>query len=128
MYKNGYKEFYDKWVASGYKKNLKPSVDRLDDFKGYSLDNIKLGTWKDNKKHQVKDILNGTGTSGKKCKKVLCFDVKMNLIATYVSYSSARRIVGYVFEKRLKSHTPDRNGYIWYYEEDYLKLTQKENL
>ena len=38
----------EEYKASGGKKDLKPSVDRLDDSRGYSLDNIQLGTWKDN--------------------------------------------------------------------------------
>ena len=41
---------YDNWVESGYEKNLKPSVDRLDDYKSYSFDNIQLTTWEENNK------------------------------------------------------------------------------
>ena len=42
-------ELFDAWVLSGYKSSLKPSVDRLDDYKGYSLDNIQIMTWAENK-------------------------------------------------------------------------------
>jgi len=115
LYKNNFKSLYDKWVKSGFKKDLKPSVDRIDDFKGYSFDNIKLGTWKENKEHQTVDILNGTGISGKRCKAVECYKDGV-LIKKYISHSSARRDVGYSIERALKSGRPDRqNGYMWRY-------------
>lgn len=42
-------KLYKKWKKSGYKKMLSPSVDRLDDSKGYSFDNIQLLSWQQNK-------------------------------------------------------------------------------
>jgi len=39
---------YLAWVASGYKQHLNPSIDRLDNSKGYSFDNIRLVTWGEN--------------------------------------------------------------------------------
>ena len=53
------------WKDSGYNKMFKPSIDRLDDSKGYSFDNIQLVTWGYNiskgshKKKKVVSILNG---------------------------------------------------------------------
>lgn len=73
LYKNDFKKLYDRWVESGYDKNLKPSIDRLEDFKPYTFDNIKLGTWQENKNHQYEDIINGVGTGGMRCKPVQCF-------------------------------------------------------
>ncbi len=119
LYKHDFKKLYKVWVKSGYKKNLKPSIDRKNDFKGYSFSNIKLGTWKENMKHQVNDIANGIGTSGKRCKPVLCYDKKHRLIAEYVSYNGARRLVGYCMWKSLKTGKPDKkNGYYWRYKYD----------
>lgn len=40
---------YSNWVASNYSKNLAPSVDRLDDSLPYSLSNIQLMTWEENR-------------------------------------------------------------------------------
>jgi len=37
-------ELYTAWVSSDYLKDLKPSVDRDDDYKSYSLDNIQVMT------------------------------------------------------------------------------------
>ena len=43
-----FQELFDKYIESGFDSWLKPSVDRLDDNKGYSFDNIQLITWKEN--------------------------------------------------------------------------------
>ncbi len=39
---------FDNWVASNYKKCLRPSVDRIDANKPYTEDNIQLMTWQEN--------------------------------------------------------------------------------
>lgn len=114
--KNGFDALFSEWVKSGYKTPLKPSVDRLDDFKGYSLDNIQLGTWQDNRNHQAQDIINGCGTSGRRCKPVLKLDNRMVIISKYVSYNSAVRDVGYSLEYQIKNKKPCRNGFYWSYE------------
>ena len=41
-------KFFELWhnfILSDYKKNLAPSFDRIDDSKGYSLDNLQLMSW-----------------------------------------------------------------------------------
>lgn len=119
LYDNGFKEIYDKWIDSGKRKELKPSVDRIDDFKGYSLENIKLGTWLENRKHQYDDILNGKGTSGKRCKRLYKFDSNFNLLKEYVSYNSAVRCMGYSLEYQIKKKTKCRNGFYWSYSKEF---------
>lgn len=122
LYKNNFKQLFDNWVASGYKKNVKPSVDRINDYKPYSFNNIKLGTWLDNHNHLIDDILNGVGKSGKRCKAIMQFFNK-GLIAQYASYSFAKRTVGYSFERLINTGKPDRkNKFVWYYKEFYDKL------
>ena len=115
LYKNGFKELYDIWKSCNYDKKLKPSCDRQNDFKKYSLDNIKLTTWDNNKKNQITDIYMGRSTSGKMCKKLLQFDSNKNLIAEYVSFSSARRAMRYTMEYSIRSGKKDRNGFYWMY-------------
>lgn len=115
LYANGFKHLYDDWISSGMKKGLKPSVDRIDDFKGYSFDNIKLGTWDQNRHHQISDIRNGTGTGGLRCKPVEKLDSNGNCICMYVSYSSASRDVGYSLEYPIKHGTKCRGGFYWRY-------------
>lgn len=41
-------DIFDAWVASDFQKSLSPSIDRLDDYKSYSLSNIRLVTWQEN--------------------------------------------------------------------------------
>ena len=48
MYANSYEELFDNWASSDYDAMLKPSVDRLDSYKGYTYNNIQLGTWRQN--------------------------------------------------------------------------------
>jgi hypothetical protein len=119
LYINNFKYYYDNYVKSGYKKEFKPSVDRVNDFKHYTFDNIKLGTWKDNFNHFIQDIINGTGTGGIRAKKTLQFKGS-NLIAQYVSYSAAVRVIGYSFDHVINTHKEDKNGYLWFYDE-YFK-------
>jgi len=54
-----FKKLYDNWVKSGYDKWLKPSVDRIDNYKGYCFDNIQLVTWKENYEKGHADRKNG---------------------------------------------------------------------
>ena len=116
LYDNGYKNLFDKWVESGMKKDMKPSCDRIDTLKGYSFDNIVLGTWEQNRKAQYSDIINGVGTSGRRCKPVLQFNSMMNITARYPSFSEAKRCVGYSMERAIRSGNIDRNGFYWKYE------------
>ncbi len=52
-------ELYDKWIASGYSKMQSPSCDRLDDYKPYTFDNLRLVTWQENKDKSHEDRKNG---------------------------------------------------------------------
>ncbi len=102
---NGFDGLFKAWVESGHKNPLKPSVGRIDDLKGYYLDNIRLGTWQDNRDHQANDIRNGIGTSGKRCKQLLKLNENLEVVCEYVSYSSASRDVGYSVEDQHKKGT-----------------------
>ncbi len=116
-YINGFKNLYDNWVKNNFDKNLKPSEDRKNDFKLYAFDNIRLGTWQENKNHQYDDIKNGTGTSGLRCRAVLQYDINKRFIAKYISFSEARRINGFSMERSLKNGRPDtKTKSYWTYE------------
>lgn len=43
---------YDMWVLSGYQREFKPSVDRIDDNLGYTEYNIQLLSWRENAEKQ----------------------------------------------------------------------------
>lgn len=116
LYNNNFKKLYDNWVLSNFNKMMKPSIDRLDDYKPYTFENIRLVTWQDNKNHQINDVLNGTGKSGKICKSVIQIDYNGNILAEYHSFSFARKMVGYSMEKNIKNGKPSKkDGTYWRY-------------
>jgi len=41
-------DMFDRWVESEYSRWLSPSVDRINDYIGYTMDNIQLMVWQDN--------------------------------------------------------------------------------
>lgn len=88
------KEFhtlYDKWVLEDYPTALKPSLDRLDDYKGYSLDNIRIVTANTNVKRYYSDAINGINT--KSAKPVKQYSLDGEYIKTFHSLSAAARSV-----------------------------------
>ena len=105
--KDSFSSMYNTWVESGYNKLLTPSIDRLDDFKGYSIDNIQLVTWSDNKQKQHNDIRLGRSTSGKAhCKAVV------NKGIFYHSQAEASRITG-VSQKYISKACNDTGNTLW---------------
>ena len=109
-------ELFDKWVASGYLKDLKPSIDRLDDYKGYSFDNIQLMTWEENRLKGYSDRKNGK--NNKLSKAVLQYDKSGNYINEFCSVNKAGRKTGISIGNISKCCKENRNsagGYIWKY-------------
>ena len=78
---SNFKELYNNWIKSSYQKDLIPSVDRLDDDKGYSFDNIQLITWKENRQKEC----------DKRKKKVNQYTIEGKYIKTWESYREAER-------------------------------------
>lgn len=83
---------YDKWVDSNYNTDYKPSVDRIDDYKSYTLDNIQLTTSFKNIDRSYKDKINGI--NNKQSKAVLQFDLNGNFIKEFYSQAQAARDLG----------------------------------
>lgn len=79
-------ELHAAWVASGYNTSLSPSCDRLNDYKGYSFDNIQLITWGENL--AKKDI------SGKELKPVTQLSFENKVLAYYPSTRIAEKETG----------------------------------
>jgi hypothetical protein len=50
-------KIYWDYLDAGFDKNLKPSIDRLDVFRGYTFDNIQITTYKDNRDKGDKEKL-----------------------------------------------------------------------
>tara|TARA_R110000824_G_scaffold321983_1_gene508765 strand:+ start:252 stop:833 length:582 start_codon:yes stop_codon:yes gene_type:complete len=57
---------YCNWVVGGYKKEYSPSFDRLDDYKGYSFDNIQIMYWFENDSKGRLDRKNGVNNKHSK--------------------------------------------------------------
>ena len=118
LYKHGFKKLYDEWVESGYIKDKKPSVDRLDDFKPYLFDNIRLVTWRKNRQKQYNDTLNANGTSGKKCKAVRQYSKDGELIAEFISAAASARSTGIDvrgISRAATGRTKTSGGFVWKY-------------
>lgn len=94
LYSNGFEDIFSKWERGGYTKKQKPSVDRINDFKPYTLDNIILTTWEQNAIHQYRDMRNGAGTGGARCKSVAQRSIDGRFIAMYFSQNEAFRQTG----------------------------------
>ncbi len=59
-------KLYLDWVVSGYNKMKVPSIDRLDDYKPYTFDNIQLMNWEENDLKGKSDRLNGVNNKNKR--------------------------------------------------------------
>jgi hypothetical protein len=87
-----FEHMYMDWVNSGYKTKLRPSADRLNNSKGYSLDNIQLVTWGENKKLAYKMIREGIIKHRQK--RVQGTDIDTDIPTEYSSVSEAYRQTG----------------------------------
>lgn len=82
---------YAKWVDSGHNTDFKPSVDRLDDYLPYALNNIQLTTVKENVDRYPRDAVSGINT--KSATPVMQLSLQGDYIQTFYSYSEAARVV-----------------------------------
>lgn len=85
-------ELYDKWVESGYFKGNKPSVDRINDYVGYTMDNIQLMTFKQNLDKSHQDKINGKNT--KQCRAVVGTIKGTEESTVFYSVAEASRVTG----------------------------------
>ena len=119
------KEFhalYDNWKNGGYKKDDKPSCDRISDYKPYTLYNLQLGTWFSNRMRYYEDVKTGINT--KATKAILQFNKQGEFVKEHYSMAQAAREVGispvgisYCFSGRSKT----AGGYLWKLKETILQ-------
>lgn len=119
---NKWTSLYDDWIQCECQKRLTPSIDRIDELKTYSLDNIRLTTWEENDRMGSLNIRNGTGRGGKRCRAVAQYDLGGNLIKIYHSFAAAGRETGLkhkVIWKCAAGILKTAYGFTWkYYGED----------
>jgi len=89
---NNFEYLYNNWKNNDYEKMMSPSVDRINDYKGYSLENISLTTWNENKKRSHEDSKNGI--NNKNNKSVYMIDLNMNKKMKFHSVMDAHRNTG----------------------------------
>ena len=81
---------YDNWKRLDFQRDYAPSVDRKDDYIGYTIDNIQLMIWKENNEKYDKDKINGT--NNKHNKSVDKFNIDGTFICNYHSIMEAERV------------------------------------
>ncbi len=86
-----FKTLFKEWEMSGYEKYYKPSVDRIDNYKSYTFDNIQLMTWREHLEKTSSDIYHGINT--KTLRAVISIDDK-GCETEYFSMSEAERQTG----------------------------------
>ncbi len=105
---------YDNWKRLDYQKDYVPSVDRKDDYIGYTMDNIQLMTWKENLKKAGKDRKDGT--SNKLNKTVYQYSKDGDFIDKYYSIHKAERVSG-VDDSNIsavcKGNRKSAGGFVW---------------
>jgi len=88
---DNFQYLWENWVKSDFKSGLIPSIDRLDNSKGYNFENISLTTWDEN--NQNARISQSKGELNSSCKiiPVLQYDKNNNFIKKFHSMSEAKR-------------------------------------
>lgn len=104
---------YDLWVASGYEKYTRPSVDRLDDYASYNLSNIQLLTWEANNQKNYASRMDGSNNKQSLAVDMLSLDGEF--IERFYSVSEAARrfngvpsnIIGAIQQRTTRVKKPD---------------------
>lgn len=114
-YSKVYSELFDNWVKSGYDRNLAPSIDRLDDYKGYTSENIRMVTWKENLDKSHKD--RKEGRNNKQSKAIIHIN-KEGIKNKYYSTMYASRVTGIPCKKIQDVLAGRRKSYkgLWMFE------------
>lgn len=111
-----FKVLYENWVKSDYNKLKKPSIDRINDYKFYSFDNIQLITWEENFKKYNKDKIQEINC--KQLSSVCQYDLENNLIRSYNSILSAQKYTGILsphISRVCRGIRKSAGGFVWKY-------------
>jgi len=121
---DNFEQLYVNWEKSGFDRNLTPSVDRLDDYKGYSFGNIRLVTWRENMMKGNSDRVNGINNKANYL--VVGFNLKENIEFEYHSINEAERQTGICQSNIVACCKGKRNtagGYVWNYKNERKRMT-----
>ena len=114
---------YDNWKRLDFQTNYRPSFDRKDDSIGYTMSNIQLMTWGENKAKADADQRSGKLKNGVNPQKpILQFSKDMELLGEYVSTMDGERQTG-VKACGINLAANGKRKYagkcIWIYKENY---------
>lgn len=115
-------ELLENYKNSGFNKNLNPSIDRIDDYKSYYLENLQLITWQENnlKGRLSKKNKEQCSNMAKKIwsKKVSQRDLDGNIIQIFESVHEVERQLGYDASLIARACRLNKisKGYRWKYE------------
>lgn len=118
-----YVKLFKNWIDSGCNKNLKPSFDRINPKIGYTLENIKLLTWGENRKKAdwEKSFIYTTP--------VVMYDINGNFIREFGSTKEANMITG-IRQSGITSCCQGRykhaGGYIFKYRGDKFRCRKNK--
>jgi len=105
---------YTNWCNCGYIKSMKPSIDRLDDNKGYSFDNIQVMTWAENREKEFRD--HKSGKLDYDLKKVSQFSISGGFIRDFMSVNEAGRQTSVAYQNISKcciGNLKSAGGFRW---------------
>ena len=114
---------YNDWVESGFNTMLVPSVDRLNDYETYCLNNIRLTTWKVNKEKGYLDRVKGINT--KLSKPVQQFTLEGNFIKEFFSQKEAELKTGVkqCYISRCCNNIRNKaGGFIWKFKAETMEI------
>lgn len=88
-----FNDIHSAWIESGHKKDLVPSCDRINDYEGYTLENIRLTSWLENRERSSRDRV--SGVNNKVSKAVIKIDSESDEeIERFHSIKEAARSIG----------------------------------
>ena len=104
------------WIESDYDIWLKPSIDRLEDNLGYTFDNIKIVTWKENNDKSHRDTRSGKLRN--QLKPIAQYSLDGTHIADHISASEAARTIKFYqanISKACNKQAKTAGGFLWKY-------------
>lgn len=109
---------YERWLLKDCKSKYVPSVDRKNDYVGYTLSNIRLTTWGRNERKGNRD--RKLGKNNKTNKSVLQLSKKGKRLNTYHSLMEAERQTG-INHSNISAVCNNKKytagGYVWRYKD-----------
>lgn len=110
-----FNDLYKNWVLSGYNSNLKPSCDRLNENIGYTLNNIRLVTWIENKKEHYNQSKTAKRTIRHKSVIGKCIDSGKEISFKSIRIAQRELNIGHI-SQCCSGQRKSSGGYVWRYE------------